>query len=196
MDKTLFLIGRCGLNLEDFYPEDLPIEWRFDYYSTLFKTLSLPINTDEDLEQIFEECRDNEEEFELVLSLTPAQLANAKQLKKTLSPHHSERTQFTLFSLLTAPPSKAVMSALKAYQFCFQSPRPLGLGLKEIHLPNQILSFNHTPVLYANELEDELQIRHYLEQISITGTKTLLIFQFAQKDTLNKIRIISELLGF
>jgi hypothetical protein len=44
MSETEFLIGRSSLDLQDdFYPDDMPSEWRFDYYSTMFKALSLPI---------------------------------------------------------------------------------------------------------------------------------------------------------
>lgn len=90
MSETEFLIGRCGLDLvDDFYPDDLPSEWRFDYYSTLFKALSLPIDTTEDLESIFEELEgsspeEDGEEFELVLTITPQQLLDASTLSTLL----------------------------------------------------------------------------------------------------------------
>jgi hypothetical protein len=38
--------------------DDLPQDWRFDYYAAIFKTLSLPIDTDEDLEQIFSDIEE------------------------------------------------------------------------------------------------------------------------------------------
>jgi len=105
MNETEFLIGRSGLNLQDdFYPDDLPSEWRFDYYSTLFKALSLPIDSDEDLDLIFEELSDTEEEFELVLSIKQAQLMNAKQLASLLSMWVSISKNLHYFARLTKLP--------------------------------------------------------------------------------------------
>ncbi len=58
------------------------------------------------------------------------------------------------------------------------------------------LSFNQYPVLYSSEVWDEKQMRAYLEEASSLNTKTLLICKFAESETLNKVRIIAELLGF
>jgi len=43
---------------------------------------------------------------------------------------------------------------------------------------------------------DAKQMRAYLEEASSLNTKTLLICKFAESETLNKVRIIAELLGF
>lgn len=197
MNETEFLIGRSGLDLQDdFYPDDLPLEWRFDYYSTLFKALSLPLDTDEDLEQIFQEMQDSEQGFELVLSILQSQLEDAKQLTNLLSAVAHYQQQFTLFCELDKTPSKTIMKLLAGYQFCFQSPASLKLGLKETQVRGQYLSFNQLPILYVSEVWNEQQIRAYLEEVSSTKTKTVLICRFAESETLNKVRIISELLGY
>ena len=66
MSETEFLIGRSGLNLQDdFYPDDLPNEWRFDYYSTMFKALSLPIDGDEEPDKLLHPEQSNNEQENL-----------------------------------------------------------------------------------------------------------------------------------
>jgi len=197
MSDTEFLIGRSGLDLQDdFYPEDLPSEWRFDYYSTMFRALSLPIDTDEDLDQIFEDMQDAEEEFELVLSIEQAQLINTTQLTSLLSSVSEHQADFTLFCVVDQTPDQIVMDLLAGYQVCFQSAKPLLLGLNEVQVNAKTLTFNHTPILYSAEAWDEKQMRSYLEDVSSINAKTILICKFAESSALNKIRIIAELLGF
>ena len=197
MSETEFLIGRSGLDLQDdFYPEDLPSEWRFDYYSTMFKALSLPIDTDEDLDQIFEDMQEAEEEFELVLSIEQSQLINKTQLTSLLSSVSEHQADFTLFCVVDQSPDKAVMDLLTGYHVCFQSTKALLLGLNEVQINAQTLSFNQTPILYSAEAWDEKQMRSYLEDVSSINAKTILICKFAESSALNQIRIIAELLGY
>jgi hypothetical protein len=197
MSETEFLIGRSGLNLQDdFYPDDLPEEWRFDYYSALFKTLSLPIDTNEDLDQIFEEIEDTKEEFELVLSIEQVQLTDTQQLATLLSRVADYQQYFTLFCELDQIPKPEVMDLLKNYRICFQSTKALALNLTVAVVMGKYLSFNQYPVLYSSEVWDEKQMRTYLEEASSVNAKTLLICKFAESEALNKIRIIAELLGF
>jgi len=197
MSETEFLIGRSGLDLQDdFYPDDLPSEWRFDYYSTMFKTLSLPINTNEDLDQIFEDMQDAEEEFELVLSIEQAQLIDVKQLASLLSGVADHQADFTLFCVVDQVLGQAVIDLLSGYRFCFQSPSSLGLDLSEAKIRGQYLAFNQTPVMYSDKIWDEKQMRSYLEDASVINTKTVLICKFAESSALDKIRIIAELLGY
>ena len=197
MSETEFLIGRSGLDLQDdFYPDDLPSDWRFDYYSAMFQTLSLPIDTDEDLDQIFEDIESTDEEFELVLSIKQAQLLDIEQLQLLLKNVAPYKTKFILFCELTQKPSAKVMTTLSGYQLCFQSLESLGLELKETQVNEKILGFNHYPVLYSSEAWNEKQMRAYLEEVSSINTKTILICKYAESEALNKIRIIADLLGF
>ena len=196
MNTIQFLIGRSGLDLQDdFYPDDLPAEWRFGYYSTLFKALLLAIDTDEDLEQIFEEMQDLED-FKLVLSIQQSQLADVKQLALLLNGVADYQQHFTLFCEIDKAPTKATMQLLKGYQLCFQSAKALKLELKKVLVSQQYLFFNQYPVLYTSESWDEKQMSAYLQQASNTNTKTILICRFAESETLNKMRIIAELLGY
>jgi len=197
MSETEFLIGRSGLDLQDdFYPDDLPSDWRFDYYSTMFKTLSLSINTDEDLDQIFEDIEDSDEEFELVLSIEQSQLTDVEQLTALLSSVEGYQQHFTLFCEIDKVPSKLIMALLLDYKICFQSFSSLNLDLKEAKVVGRTLSFNHCPVLYSDTVWNEKQMRTYLEEAACINTKTILICKFAESSALDKIRIIAELLGY
>ncbi|SMN00283.1 hypothetical protein SPONN_1559 [uncultured Candidatus Thioglobus sp.] len=197
MDKTEFLIGRSGLDLQDdFYPDDLPEDWRFDYYAAIFKTLSLAIDTDEDLEQIFSDIQEDEQEFTLVLTMTESQLNNIVTLKELLAEVQEYAQDFILFCQVDKAPSKKVMDELKGYKVCFQSPKALKLDLQEVQISGKVLSFNHYPVLYSSELWDEKQMRDYIQSIAGVNVKTLLICKFAEREALDKMRTISELLGF
>lgn len=200
MSKTEFLIGRSGLDLEDdFYPQDLPSEWRFDYYSTLFKTLSLPIDGHEDLEQIFAELADSDaddEPFELILTIAEADLLSHKKLAEVLSPFNDYQAKFTLFAVINHPPPESILGLLDGHHLCFQSPKPLKIKLKHKQVIGQNIYFNQLPVFYSAMMLDETQIRDYLTQIATINTKTALICKFAESETLLKVRTIAELLGF
>ncbi|BBB22992.1 conserved hypothetical protein [Abyssogena phaseoliformis symbiont OG214] len=197
MNKTEFLIGRSGLDLlDDFYPDDLPNEWRFDYYSTLFKALALKIDTEEDLEQIFTELEDSDEVFELVISIDQTQLLDATQLASKLKPIHQYQSQFILFCELDEQLNAEIMAVLNGYQLCFQSDKKFKFDLNTKLIANKHLYFNQLPILYTSNVWDEKQIRDFLQDISLINTKTVLICKHAESETLNKIRIIAEILGF
>ncbi|AYQ57407.1 hypothetical protein BTHERMOSOX_1684 [Bathymodiolus thermophilus thioautotrophic gill symbiont] len=197
MNKTEFLIGRSGLGLQDdFYPDDLPEDWRFDYYTAIFKTLSLAIDTNEDLEQIFADMKeDEEEEFVLVLTVEESQLTDIETLKELLKIVQGYADDFILFCEVTHAPSAAIMGVLSGYNICFQSLKALKLDLQEVKASGLLLSFNKYPVLYAAKMWDEQEMRSYLESIASVNTKTILICKFAEREALDKMRIISELLG-
>ena len=197
MSQAEFLIGRSGLDLQDdFYPEDLPEEWRFDYYSNLFRALSLPIDTDEDLEQIFAELADEEAgAFELVLSIQQAQLLDAQQLQTLLATVAEYQAYFILFCELDQTPKRTIMNLLEGYRFCFQSNQALDMATNSIVFNDLYLTFNRCPVLYSAEVWDEKQMRDYLQQLANIQTKTILICKFAERETLSKMRIIAEILG-
>lgn len=196
MSETEFLIGRHGLDLvDDFYPDDLPSEWRFDYYSTLFKALSLPIDTSEDLELIFEELADSDEEFELVLTIKPQQLLDIKTLQALLNPVESSRALFILSAKLDQAPSAEVMTLLGGYRLSFQSTTEYELNLKSKQAMGQYLYYTHLPVFHLQGDGDEKQMRTNVEKISKTDTRTVLICNDAESDALNKIRTIAEILG-
>jgi hypothetical protein len=202
MSETEFLIGRCGLDLvDDFYPDDLPSEWRFDYYSTLFKALSLPIDTTEDLESIFEELEDSSpeedgEEFELVLTITPQQLLDASTLSTLLDSVAPYRLLFILSCELDRQPSDEIMNLLSAYRVSFQSNNQLQLALNNKHAMGQYLYYTDLPVCHIQGDGDEKQMRAKIERLAEINTRTLLICKDAESEALGKIRTIAEILGY
>lgn len=197
MSKTEFLIGRHGLDLvDDFYPEDLPTEWRFDYYSALFKALSLPIDSEEDLELIFEELEDSDEEFELVLTIQPEQLLDVQTLRKLLSTVELYQTLFTLSVELDQPPSNEVMNLLSNYRLSFQSTIQYESKLKSAKAMGRYLYYTHQPVFHLQGDGDDKKMRANIEKISKINTRTVLICNQAERDTLDKLRTIAEILGY
>ena len=196
MSETEFLIGRHGLDLvDDFYPDDLPSEWRFDYYSTLFKALSLPIDSEEDLELIFEELADSDEEFELVLTIKPQQLLDIKMLQALLSPVESSRALFILSAELDQAPSAKVMDLLAGYPLSFQSTVKYESKLKSAEAMSQYLYYTHLPVFHLQGDGDDKRMRANVEKVAKINMRTVLICNQAESDTLHKLRTISEILG-
>ena len=197
MSRTKFLVGRSELDMQDnFYPEDLPSEWRFDYYSAMFKALSLPIDSDEDLLQIFVELEESDEEFELILSIDIEKFNDRKKLSTILLSLSEHKEHFTIYCEIEEEPSKEFMSALIGYNYCLKLLKPLDIKTNKVFAVNQHLYFNYVPVFYSAVVWDEKKIRSCLEEISEINSRTVLICKDAESETLNRIRIISELLGF
>ncbi|MEJ6660531.1 MAG: hypothetical protein QNL23_05685 [Candidatus Thioglobus sp.] len=197
MSETEFLIGRRGLDLiDDFYPDDLPSEWRFDFYSTLFKALSLPIDTKEDLELIFEELEDSDEEFELVLTIEPHQLLDIKTLSTLLSVVEPYQSWFILSCELDQQPSAEVMALLGAYRVSFQSDTQYDLSLNNKQAMGQYLYYSHIPVFSMQGSGDDRQMRANIEKIAEINARTILICKDAESEALHKIRVIAEILGY
>lgn len=201
MSETKFLIGRSGLDLQDdFYPDDLPHEWRFDYYYTMFRALSLPIDGEEDLESVFENLAEAEaeDEFELVISIEAQQLQTVEAVQKLLAPIAEHRSEFILFCELDQALDADVLTLLKDYRVCFQSGSALEMGadLQHRSVTTKELYYNDIPVLYSSDPWNEQQMRDYLEQAAEVNSITVLICKYAEAETLNKIRVISEILGF
>jgi len=197
MSETEFLIGRRGLDLiDDFYPDDLPSEWRFDFYSTLFKALSLPINTKEDLELIFEELEDSDEEFELVLTIEPHQLLDIKTLSTLLSVVEPYQSWFILSCELDQQPSAEVMTLLGPYRVSFQSDTQYDLSLNNKQAMGKYLYYSHLPVFSMQGSGDDRQMRANIEKIAEINARIILICKGAESEALHKIRVIAEILGY
>lgn len=197
MSETEFLIGRNGLDLQDdFYPDDLPHEWRFDYYCNMFRTLLLPIDTEEDLDMVFEDLEEVEGDFELVLSIQADQLLDAATLASLLRSVADYKDQFILFCELDQLPDEAILQQLSGYRLCFQSTKPLDLALDHQSVADYQLYYNDLPVLYSSNPWNETQMRAYLERAAQINQKTILICKYAEAETLSKMRVISEVLGF
>lgn len=202
MHATQFLIGQNGLDFQnDFYPDDLPTEWRFDYYTSFFQALSLPIDTLEDLPAIFADLADladlsEQPAFSLVLSITARQLTGP-QLPTLLAKLTDYQPYFTLFCSVDSAPSPAVMTLLAGYQLCFSSKQPLKLSLNHAIIDEQHLHFNHHPVLFYNQSAYKpQQTRTYLQQSAPINTTSVVILPPTSSETLHETRVIAQLLGF
>ncbi len=158
MSETEFLIGHRGLTLEpNFYPEGLPKTWRLDYYSTQFQAVVLPIFgglNQRDLAQIFADLED-EDDFELVLSIAQTDLNDADKLTQILAQVANYRRQFTLWAQVDVAPAPEILAQLEGYRLCFQSAQQLDfhpLNLREKSAAGQVLSFNQRAIFVANAL--------------------------------------------
>jgi len=200
MSDTEFLIGRSGLDLQDdFYPDDLPYEWRFDYYSSSFKALALPIDTEEDFEQIFEDLEADDSDvgdFELIITILEEHLEDVNHFEKLIKPFSGHESQIIFQLLVDSQPSSKIMSLLDNFRVSIQSKNKLKTSLKEVNILENYLYFDEVPVFYSDMAWDEKRMREYLEQISVTSQKTVLICKFAESETLYKIRIVADILGF
>lgn len=197
MSETKFLIGRSGLDLkDDFYPDEMPSDWRFAYYSAIFKALSLSLDSAEDLPSIFHEVQTAGEEFELVLSLHSAYLFDFKKLSALLNKVSDYKNQFILWADINQEIPLQILKILADYRLCLQSQQEIKIDLKQKIVADKIVYFNHIPVIYAPKLADEKQMRIYLQSLAHINSKTVLICPLAQKQELDKMNIIAQLLGF
>ena len=195
MDKAEFLIGRYGLDfLDDFYPEDLPTEWRFDYYSNTFNAVLLPINTDEDIDAMLESVDEN---FQIVLEIKEADLKNSNYLQTLLASIADYRARLILWVGITHAPTEKTLAMLSAYSIVFQSSKTLDFKkMKHQSLIKYHIYFNRTPVIVsALSLSDE-EIRAFLEHIATAKQKIVIICRLAEVESLIKAKTISEQLGY
>lgn len=175
--------GSDGLDIPDFYPDDLPIEWRFDYYSTNNLALMLPINTNEDLEEILEEI---DEEFKLVLEIDNA--IDIKDVKNIVDTINDYKDKFILFSKTV---DVELIAYIKNYNFCIESDKKI-TGFKNI----ENLYFNNFAIFVTKVSTNERDIRHLLENLLSLNENIVLIHSSADYETLDKANIISNLLVF
>jgi len=159
----------------------------------MFRTLSLPIDTDEDFDIVFDDLEEGDDEFELVVSIEENQLENIESL---ITPIDEHKDSFTLFCEVSKTPEDKVLKILDRYKYCLQSDNKLDLKLENKTVVGKELYFNNLPILYSSSAWDEKQMRNYIEQAAKINTKTILICKYAEAETLNKIRVISEILGF
>lgn len=194
--NTEFFIGRYDLDfLDDFYPDDLPSEWRFDYYANMFNALLLPLETAEDIESILEELDEN---FWLVFEIKPEQPQNSERLNEVLA--LITKGQNIVFWLkVTAVPHQQTLDLLHNRAVAFQSKKPIqGLPADyKHHYVNQVhIYYNHTPVIVSSLLLSDEQISKFLKDIVKTKQKTIIICRSAESTSLEKVRLIANMLGY
>ncbi len=195
MDKAEFLIGRYGLDLlDDFYPEDLPTEWRFDYYSNTFNAVLLPIDTDEDIDAMLEDVDEN---FQIVLEIKESDLKNSDHLQTLLADIATYRTRLILWVEITRAPTEKILAVLSTYSVVFQSRQMLNLKkMKYQNLIKYHIYFNCIPVIVSTLLLSDEEIRTFLEHIATVGQKVVIICCLAEVESLIKVKTILKQLGY
>jgi len=197
MTKTEFLIGRVGLEFgDDFYPDDLPEDWCFDHYSSLFKALALPVDTDEDLDHICETIHDDlGDYFELVLIVEESVLNDAAQLKHLLASLQEYQENYTLWSRVTSQPKPACLKLIENNKVCLQSSTTLESTLNQRKVFAQTLYYSDTPVLLLSDLTNlELTSQEVLMKMEDLPRVTI-ICASTVGDSLNHMQSISALVN-
>lgn len=193
MTNTEFLIGNCGLDFKNsFYPDDLPKEWRFDYYISFFQAIFLDIQYN-GFDKVFNELEDFEGDFEVVIGIKKSQINN---IKKLIKPVEKYKSKFVLFCQIDNILNNEMMNFLNNYNVCLYSKKELQTNLKYKKVSGQNIYFNNTPIVFLSKQLDEKKIREFLENTAKINTKTIFICKNNTSENLDKIKIISEILGF
>lgn len=191
--QTEFFIGRYDLDfLDDFYPDDLPQEWRFDFYSNQFNALLLPVDTKEDIEGIFEELDDK---FQLVFEVSAGDI-KSKKLTHILELAKGKDNIMFWMSTDTKPNIEAI-KLFKNYQLTIQSNKVLKIAkFQEYYIHNVYLYSKHCPVVVSSLSLSDSDIKNFLTSIANTKQKTIIICRSAEGGNLERARLISEMMGY
>jgi len=197
MTKTEFLIGRVGLEFgDDFYPDDLPEDWCFDHYSSLFKALALPVDTDEDLDHIVETIHnDLGDYFELVLVVEEGVLNDAVRLKLLLASLLDYQECYTLWCHVTSQPKPACLKLIESNKVCLQSSTTLKSALNQCKLLGQTLYYSDTPVLLLPDLTELERISQEVLTTMQGLPRVTIICASTVGDSLNHMQSISALVN-
>jgi len=197
MTKTEFLIGRVGLEFgDDFYPDDLPEDWCFDHYSSLFKALALPVDTNEDLDHICETIHDDlGDYFELVLVVEESVLNDAAQLKQLLVSLQEYQENYTLWCYVTSQLKPACLKLIENNKVCLQSSVTLKCALNQRTILDQTLYYSDTPVLLLSDLSDLGSISQEVLTTMEGLPRATIICASTVGDSLNHMQSISALVN-
>jgi hypothetical protein len=170
------LIGHLGLTFtNDFYPEDLPTDWQFDYYCNEFNALFLDDFSNIDMNELLDEIEDD---FCLVLKLN------------TESIHFSHPN--IVFFTSCSNTQDALKLIKQTNNICIQSDKKLEIELQFVKIENQFLYFNKQAVFITTDNADDKQLA---QQFKKHPEDICVIFQKTSSIYLEKAKTISELLG-
>lgn len=194
--STEFFIGRYDLNfLDDFYPDDLPTEWRFDFYANTFNSVLLPLDTTEDIESILEELGDD---FYLVFEVSDHTLTQPQQLEEVLALTQGHHNIIFWFKI-TKKPNTQLLTLFKGQSVVFQSQSNIAGMPKDYQhhqLANQFIYYNKTPVLVSSLALSDKEIRQFIESLTSINQKIVLICRSAEGTHLEKAKLIAQMLGY
>ena len=194
--STEFFIGRYDLDfLDDFYPDDLPNEWQFDYYANMFNAVLLPLDTTEDIESILEELG---EDFYLVFEVNEKCLQETQHLESALA--LTKSVSNVIFWLqVCQKPDASTIALFQDRAVVFQCDLPIK-GLPKIyhhhHLVNKHIYYNQTPVLVSSLSLSDKEISDFLQSIAVVDQKIVLICRSAENANLEKAKLIAQMLGY
>jgi anion-transporting ArsA/GET3 family ATPase len=177
-DEIQIFVGNNGLDLKDFYPDDLPKEWQFDYYSSQYGALMLNDDGDIDFEEVLEDIDLN---FRLVIKIN-----NVKNIDTFLKKINKYKENFILYSN-----DMKIYDKLKFYNFCIKS------NIKNNKCDNiGDLYFNSAVVLVESAITDDKKLSDYIKKLKKYNKNIVLIQENTDSETIKKIQIICDLLFF
>jgi hypothetical protein len=172
-------VGSDSLDVADFYPDDLPNEWRFDYYNNAFFALKLACDTNEDLDEVLENI---DEDFRLIVDIT-----NTFNLDLLLAKLVDYKENIILFS-----ESDEHFAKLKQFNFCLTAK----VDANNLTILNNNIYYNSIAVITVDKPEDEKEIRTIVEELlKLKTEEVVLLLKNADSDSLEKTKIIVDLLS-
>jgi hypothetical protein len=170
------LIGHLGLTFtNDFYPEDLPKNWQFDYYCNEFNALFLDNLANIDMDELLDDIEDG---FCLVLKLSTESI-------KFSHPN-------IVFFSSCSNTQDALSLLKKTDNICIQSDEKLDINLQFVKVENQFLYFNKQAVFITTVNNNDKQLAQQFKKLP---EDICVIFQKTNSIYLEKAKTISELLN-
>lgn len=182
-NNTQIFNGSFGLSLHGFYPDDMPSDWQFDYYSSSNNALLLSLDANEDLEEIL---ADIDENFKLVIDIS-----GCDNILKSLS-NINKYNNFVLFS---SNYEAAIFAKMQSYNFCISSIVKLKIKASCTYFDGKYYYYKKFLVIVIKTLTNDMEIKQYIEKLAKTQQNIILIQKHTDNDVLNKTKMVCELLG-
>ncbi len=171
-------IGSTSLDVIDLYPDDLPAEWRFDYYYNAFDALRLDCDTDEDLDEILENIEDD---FQLIIDIS-----NTFNLPLLI-----EKTKVYRDNVIIVCNSDEHLAALEDMRYVVKGEVTAGTQLSVL---GNTITYNEFPVVFIDKPSDEKHMRSIIEELLPLNQDLVILIDNADSETLEKMKIIADLL--
>jgi hypothetical protein len=176
-EEIQIFVGNNGLDLKDFYPDDLPKEWRFDYYENNHNAIMVKCSEDIDFEEVLEDIGDD---FKLIIDISESQ--NIGFLLKNI--HKQE-------NLIIYSNNDKYYKDIKNYNFCIQSDKkiPKTKNIDNWHFNDFFITIKCSP-------KDNKEAKNDIENTAKLSTNSVIIYNQIDTEILTDAKIVSELLGF
>lgn len=174
-------VGSTSLDIPDLYPDDLPDEWRFDYYYNNFNALKLSCDTNYDFDDILDEI---DEEFKLVVDIT-----NNFNLDLFLQKTKNYSDNIIFYSNNTDN-----LAQIKDFNFCLTTKIDK-VKANNLKIMDNDLYYNNYPIITIPKPKDEKHIREIIENLLPIKSDIVLLIDNADSEILEKTKIIIDLLN-